>query len=246
VAWQLGSAYFGALRTPLINFFQSWCGNRFGKGLIRPGMNRFTLDAGLRISMRRMLDAFEAKFTPLANEMFALPSVVRRFEGTGIVTHAQVTSIGAVGMSARMSGLGRDIRRSHPHGSYAGHNDLGAIERDGDVLARAVIRRKEVDRSMKFIRVLLDELDQMPVVESRTITSAPAPNILVVSAVEAWRGELVHAAITGPDGQIETYRVKDPSMHNWFALALAVRNNEISDFPICNKSFDLSYCGHDL
>lgn len=99
---------------------------------------------------------------------------------------------------------------------------------------------------MKFIRVLLDELDQMPVVEHRSGTPASAPNTLVVSAVEAWRGELVHAAVTGSDGQIATYRVKDPSMHNWFALALAVRNNEISDFPICNKSFDLSYCGHDL
>ena len=64
--------------------------------------------------------------------------------------------------------------------------------------------------------------------------------------VEGWRGEILHAAVTGPDGRVVRYRVKDPSVHNWFGLALAVRNNGISDFPLCNKSFNLSYCGHDL
>jgi Ni,Fe-hydrogenase III large subunit len=64
--------------------------------------------------------------------------------------------------------------------------------------------------------------------------------------VEGWRGEICHCAITGDKGDLVHYKIKDPSFHNWLALALAVRNNEISDFPVCNKSFDLSYCGHDL
>ncbi|PKP17569.1 MAG: hypothetical protein CVU06_13005, partial [Bacteroidetes bacterium HGW-Bacteroidetes-22] len=64
--------------------------------------------------------------------------------------------------------------------------------------------------------------------------------------VEGWRGEICHAAIIGDDGDLALYKIKDPSMHNWTALALAVRNNEISDFPICNKSYNLSYCGFDL
>jgi Ni,Fe-hydrogenase III large subunit len=72
------------------------------------------------------------------------------------------------------------------------------------------------------------------------------PDAFSVSLVEGWRGEICHVAMTGAGGSISHYKVKDPSMHNWTALALAVRNQEISDFPVCNKSFNLSYCGHDL
>ena len=63
---------------------------------------------------------------------------------------------------------------------------------------------------------------------------------------EAWRGELCHAAVTDENGKFRRYKIVDPSFHNWFGLALALRNEQISNFPICNKSFSLSYCGHDL
>ena len=69
---------------------------------------------------------------------------------------------------------------------------------------------------------------------------------LAISLVEGWRGEICHIVVTGDDGRIIQYKAKDPSFHNWMALALAVRNQEISDFPLCNKSFNLSYCGNDL
>jgi Ni,Fe-hydrogenase III large subunit len=72
------------------------------------------------------------------------------------------------------------------------------------------------------------------------------PNALSVSLVEGWRGEICHSIVTDKDGTIAHYKVKDPSMHNWFALALSLRDLEISDFPINNKSYNLSYCGHDL
>jgi Ni,Fe-hydrogenase III large subunit len=75
---------------------------------------------------------------------------------------------------------------------------------------------------------------------------ALSPLSFNVSLVEGWRGEVCHAAVTGPDGQVLRYKIKDPSLNNWFGLALAVRDNGISDFPLCNKSFDLSYCGTDL
>jgi Ni,Fe-hydrogenase III large subunit len=64
--------------------------------------------------------------------------------------------------------------------------------------------------------------------------------------VEGWRGEIAHVAVTGGDGRFERYKVKDPSFHNWMGLAMALRGEQISDFPLCNKSFNLSYCGHDL
>lgn len=73
-----------------------------------------------------------------------------------------------------------------------------------------------------------------------------SPNAFSIALVEGWRGEICHCAITDEKGELLIYKIKDPSFHNWLALALAVRNNEISDFPICNKSFNLSYAGHDL
>jgi Ni,Fe-hydrogenase III large subunit len=69
---------------------------------------------------------------------------------------------------------------------------------------------------------------------------------VAVALVEGWRGEVVHAAATLPDGGLASYKVVDPSFHNWFGLAMSLRDQQISDFPLCNKSFNLSYCGHDL
>jgi len=73
-----------------------------------------------------------------------------------------------------------------------------------------------------------------------------APDSLAVSLTEGWRGEICHVAITDSKGNLKNYKIVDPSFHNWFGLALALRNQEISDFPLCNKSFNLSYCGYDL
>ena len=75
---------------------------------------------------------------------------------------------------------------------------------------------------------------------------SPAPDSFAISLVEGWRGEICHCAITDHRGELVHYKIKDPSFHNWLGLALAVRQNEISDFPVCNKSFNLSYCGNDL
>ena len=75
---------------------------------------------------------------------------------------------------------------------------------------------------------------------------SPESNVFVVSMVEGWRGEVVHFALTGMNGEMLRYKIKDPSFTNWYMLAMAVRNNGISDFPLCNKSFNLSYCGNDL
>jgi len=77
-------------------------------------------------------------------------------------------------------------------------------------------------------------------------SGTPAPNSLAVSLVEGWRGEICHVAITDPQGCFSHYKIVDPSFHNWQGLALALRGQQISDFPLCNKSFNLSYCGHDL
>ncbi len=117
-------------------------------------------------------------------------------------------------------------------------------ELTGDVLSRAQIRYQEIKSSIKIIQHILANL---PAGETITApTHAPAPNALAFSIEEGWRGEIVHIVTTDSQGEIANAKIIDPSFRNWFGLALALREQEISDFPICNKSFNLSYCGHDL
>ena len=174
-----------------------------------------------------------------------MPSVLSRLERTGVVSTETASRIGLVGMAAKASGLPRDVRASHPYLAYESLGVKPVVKNSGDVYARARVRYEEVLQSLANVRTLI--------ANKPTLTETPKgdyltlrPGKTVVSLVEGWRGVLCHVAQTSPDGQIETYKVVDPSVHNWMGLAMAVRGNGISDFPICNKSFDLSYCGHDL
>ena len=147
-------------------------------------------------------------------------------------------------MAARMGGLNRDIRASHPYGIYPEIQHEPIIKHHGDVYSRVRIRKQEVKQSMKYLRQLIDRLPQQIAPDTRL--ENPKPDSFTLSLVEGWRGEICHCAITNAKSELILYKIKDPSFHNWLALAMAVRNNEISDFPVCNKSFNLSYCGHDL
>lgn len=244
IAYQLGSSVFGRLRTPIINFFQEWCGNRLAKGLIRTGYNPYPFTPELAARLVSILDAFEPDFIEMNAEVSMLPSSLSRFERTGMLKYEQLLSIGTVGMSARMNALSRDIRMSHPYGVYADFNHDPILKHHGDVYSRFQIRREEVLQSIAYLRHLLTALPEVEYQQLKPLTLMP--DSFGLSLTEGWRGEICHAAITDENGELVIYKVKDPSFHNWLALALAVRNNEISDFPVSNKSFDLSYCGHDL
>lgn len=244
IAFQLGSAVFGRLRTPVINFFQQWCGNRFAKSLIRPGKSNFRFTDVTAKTWTGMIDSFMPDFIDMANKTFDLPSVLARLERTGIVSKETARDIGAVGMAAKASGLQRDVRFSHPFGYYHNYKLDLIKQHTGDVYSRAKLRFEEVLESAGFIKDIVSRLPQMK--DETGTLGPPEKDSFIVSLVEGWRGEICHCAITGNDGELIHYSIKDPSVHNWMALALAVRQNEISDFPVCNKSFNLSYCGHDL
>ncbi len=130
---------------------------------------------------------------------------------------------------------------------YRIHKAQIFIQESGDALASGMLRYLEVKESVKYIFELLEKLERTSKTYLKPDYSYKLkPNRYSASIVEAWRGELCHFAVTDEKGKILHYKINDPSMHNWFALALAVRDQEISDFPICNKSFNLSYCGYDL
>jgi Ni,Fe-hydrogenase III large subunit len=244
VGYQLGSSVFGRLRTPVINYFQIWCGNRLAKGLIRAGKNNYPFTEELAEQLLKLFGEYEPDFEDMCEELFSLPTALARFEKTGVVTFEQASELGTVGITARMSGINRDIRASHAHDLYSVLNHQPVIKHHGDVYSRAQIRKEEIRQSIGYIRQLLKNIQYGNSPEQ--LLSSPQPDSFAISLVEGWRGEICHCAITNSQGELVHYKIKDPSFHNWLALALSVRNNEISDFPICNKSFDLSYCGHDL
>ncbi len=250
LAYQLGASVFGALRTPTINYSQLWCGNRFGKGLIRVGGTHYPLNESLIASLEKFLNNFEERFLTMAEKMFSLSSVLMRMENIGVVTKTQMELIGAVGMAARMTGIERDLRKSHPTYAYQqlAYDPIPDVA-NGDVWARAALRRREIIASIEYVRNLIVNLKSNGESSAKPVSEESlrlAPNSLSVSMVEGWRGEICHCAITNDQGKIQHYKIKDPSVHNWMALALSLRDLEISDFPINNKSYNLSYCGHDL
>jgi Ni,Fe-hydrogenase III large subunit len=117
------------------------------------------------------------------------------------------------------------------------------IEDSGDVFARANIRRREIYKSLHWLK---QSLRTLPRGELRRELPPLAADTLAVAMVEGWRGELVQVGITDAAGKFDRYKIIDPSFHNWSGLAMALREQQISDFPLCNKSFNLSYCGFDL
>jgi len=243
VGFLQGATTWGRLRTTAINTSMRLCGSRFGRGWIRPGESRASADGALLELVRSNL-ALLARDTAEVNELFLSSATVRhRFQGAGALTHAQALDIGMVGLPARACGVALD-QRSHALGVYGEHPMERTTETSGDCLARALVRIREIDRSLSWLASILEGATTLEAV--RLPVGELAPGQLVASLCEGWRGEVMHCLETGADGRLVHYKVQDPSLRNWFGLALAVRENDISDFPICNKSFDLSYCGHDL
>jgi Ni,Fe-hydrogenase III large subunit len=238
-----GAAWFGRLRGEFLNLLMEISGNRYGRGLIVPGGVTYAITAAHRATILGRLEAAERDFRNITDYVFGDTSVAARFEHTGTLSHELAESLGVVGPVARASGCDRDVRRDHPAGIDRFTHIPVAVTESGDVLARALIRSLEAQRSMAFVREQLAELSDGVV---RTEPSPAAPNAVTVALVEGWRGEIVHLAVTDGAGAFVAYKVVDPSFHNWLALAIAMRGNQISDFPLCNKSFNLSYAGHDL
>ncbi|HLP62413.1 MAG TPA: hypothetical protein VK186_26470, partial [Candidatus Deferrimicrobium sp.] len=186
------------------------------------------------------------KVVLMGETMLSSPTVLGRLEKTGAIDRDTARKIGMVGMAARASGISLDIRADHPEGAYKTLPVHKFCMDSGDVFARTYIRFIEIQKSFDLIGDMLESLPAGPVMPPAPVSPVMMKNSLVVSMIEGWRGEIVHVAVTDADGDICRYKIKDPSFNNWYGLALAVRENGVSDFPLVNKSFNLSYCGNDL
>ena len=233
----------GKIRGDLLNLTAAICGNRFGRALVRPGGVRHDLESARAAQLAARLTTALADTAQATAWFWDSASLRARFENVGGVSQKQASEIGLVGPAARACGLVRDVRYDHPAGWHRFAQAPVAVWPGGDVLARARVRTLEIQRSGEL---LLEQLASPPEGDLFAAPAPPAPDTLAVALVESWRGEVCHVALTDSDGRFRKYKITDPSFHNWSGLALSLRGAAISDFPICNKSFNLSYCGHDL
>ncbi|MDP3177064.1 MAG: NADH-quinone oxidoreductase subunit C, partial [Spirochaetaceae bacterium] len=243
VAFLPTASYCGRIRGDFLNMSALICGSRFGRGTCRPGGVGFDMDQARIDELRRRLDREEKNSANAINLLWDSQSVMARFEGTGVLPRETALELGIVGPAARASGLTRDLRADQSTGLYRmAHVPVSTYD-SGDVFARAYVRWLEVQQSIAFIR---EQLGSLPGGEIAVPVGSLAGDSLAVALNEGWRGEVCHVAITDARGRFARYKIVDPSFHNWSALAYVLRGQEISDFPLCNKSFNLSYCGHDL
>lgn len=244
VAFLSTAAACGALRGDYLNISALVCGSRLGRSLNKPGGVYFDIDQERGVELKERLKKAFAGTKRTAELLFDTPSVLARFEHTGGLAAQAAIDIGLIGPASRACGLKRDIRATHPFGMFAKKPIAVAQWASGDVMARAMMRWLEIQNSVAYIDDLVDHLPAGDI--AVTPGKEMAANSMVVSLSEGWRGEICHVAITDEQGKFLHYKIVDPSFHNWFGLALCLRDQAIFDFPLCNKSFNLSYCGFDL
>ena len=237
------ASFCGRIRGDFLNMTAVLCGSRFGRGLLTPGGTIFDLTTDQRDDLLKRLADARRDLANAVELLWITPSVMGRLEGTGALTQEQATELGLVGPAARACGIKRDVRHDYPFGIFRMTHLPVATAFHGDVCSRTMVRWQEAQKSMDFIE---EQLRQLPGGGHRTKPSTCGGQRLAVALTEGWRGEICHVAITDDKGQFARYKIVDPSFHNWQGLAMALRGEQISDFPLCNKSFNLSYCGFDL
>ncbi|MBW2514769.1 MAG: hydrogenase, partial [Deltaproteobacteria bacterium] len=236
--------YCGRMRGDFLNMSLLLCGNRFSKGFIRPGGVLFTMDDEIRRILNERIIEIKPQVKHVIDLLFSTSSVRSRFEDCGAVSRSDAENLGLVGPAGRACGISYDVRRCFPNEHYASLDIPENAEHGGDVYARAKIRADEILQSIDLILSLLADPVETTCPEPENLSLVP--DSFVVTLNEAWRGEVSHCVLTDAAGNIMRYKIKDPSFHNWNGLSMSLRNTEISDFPLNNKSYNLSYCGFDL
>lgn len=219
-------------------------GSRFLREVNRVGGVSINLASHPLDSIAEELTEIESDFKDLTRILLNNASLRDRLETTGRLKERTAWDHAVVGVVGRASNINRDVRRDHPFAAYGELELKVPVYRYGDVMARFRVRLDEIQESINLIRQVCDHV---PPGEIRTPTGDVAsPGDWALSAVEGWRGEILYFVMAGEEGRIHRCKVRDPSFVNWPAIQYAVLGNIIPDFPLINKSFNLSYAGTDL
>jgi Ni,Fe-hydrogenase III large subunit len=242
VAFVVANAHAMRLKERVLRVNEQLTGNRLLRGMACPGGVRFDWDASQVQAISSLVSELGPEFDSLVDLIRESSSTRDRLETTGTLKPETARNLGVVGIAGRASGADRDLRRDFPHAAYDAVQFSVPVYTEGDVLRRMQVRMDEVRQSFSIIEQIAREL---PAGSIRVPVPDPPPNSVALGYVEGWRGEIFHWVRIGEGNRLGRCKIKDPSLQNWPAISEAIFGNIVPDFPVVNKSFNLSYSGTD-
>ena len=231
------------LREDLLRLNARLVGHRLLRDSLVPGGVTRDFGAEQIADARGSVARIIADFNQIVEIATSNGFVLDRLHGTGRLSQATARDMQVVGVPARASGIDRDARRDHPFAAYAALTPRVVVHGDGDVWARMMVRVEEAREAARLIRSALEKLPEGSL--SVSLESLPEGEG-AFGLVEGWRGPIWHWVVGGKNNMLRRVKIKDPSFANWPALNYAILKNIVPDFPLVNKSFNLSYAGNDL
>ena len=246
VAFIFGAARAGILREKIVNLNDKLTGSRFLKGLVVPGgvtRDLFPAEDNIIGTLREVGGGLKE----LVEILFSSASFLDRVKTTGILDKKTAEDLAITGMAARASGIDADMRRDIPYEAYGEVKFNVPVYKEGDAFSRLRVRIDEAFESINIIeQVLKKDVGVENFQPLQTEIKTLPPHRYALGCVEGWRGPILYWTMTGPENRLYRCKIKDPSFCNWPGLSYAVLGNIVPDFPLCNKSFNLSYAGNDL
>ncbi len=242
--YNFGGSNGARMREVIMRLNESLTGSRFLRGVAVIGGCAVTIDRETAKKVFAQLTALRKDFDEVLAVAENSNSLMGRLQGTGTLDYDCARDHGVTGIAGKAVGFHADARIQYPYAAYGDIHVPVVTEKTGDVFARFFVRVKEVRASLDILAQVLTHLPVPPSKKLQRVTLAK--NSYAVSIVEGWRGDIVTFVATDANGDIRRVDVRDPSFLNWTALGHAGRGNMVPDFPLINKSFNLSYSGNDL
>jgi len=243
VGFSFPSAYASIIKEAILQLNEKLTGNRYLKNINALGGVLEDIDGPKKRILLDSLNGLKQDFKELVKMLYSSVSFMDRVDTTGVLRRKTAEDLGVVGLVGRASGIPTDLRK-HFSWIYKEAKFKMAMQESGDALARLRVRISEFEESCRLIEEFTGKLDK-----DGSVKAGAGPELKQGSALgyaEGWRGPVLYWLKTDSYGLIERCKIVDPSFHNWQALSYAVLGEIIPDFPLCNKSFDLSYSGNDL
>jgi Ni,Fe-hydrogenase III large subunit/Ni,Fe-hydrogenase III component G len=243
IGFHSGTARLGWLKERLLRLNDALTGHRYLTGLVAPGGLVTDLDPGGLTALPETLAAIGRELAAAVRAVIRSEGVMGRLHATGVVSAETANALGALGVAARASGIGLDLRRDRPYAAYDELEVPLVIASGGDVAARFHVRAQEAHESVRLVHEAFGRLPAGPVLAP--LATVPAPGASALGAAEGPRGASWIWLRAGADGTIDRLRLRSGSFANWPVVAAAVPGNLVPDFPLINKSFELCYACTD-
>ena len=243
VGFSFPSGYASIMKEKILRLNQKLTNSRYLKGINIIGGVSIGLDAEKKDILLKELKAAEKDFRELKDMLYSSVSFMDRLDGTGMLKKKTAEDLSILGLAGRAAGIEKDLRKDFP-GAYHDVKFNIAKESRGDVMARLNMRVSEFEESISLIRQFVDKLDLA--IAINFLGKIEFREGQALGYAEAWRGPLLYWVRLNKAGLLERCKIVDPSFHSWEGLSYSVLGDIVPDFPVCNKSFDLSYSGNDL